>query len=82
MICPLSRFVDLADGTTVPVVLKPLTRPQDALLLPTDQEYIPKMKRFCPKVHVINCVVLPAKSQSWVQAKTQREGLILVTPVG
>lgn len=65
-ICPRARMVELDDFTTIPIVLKPSPRPQDAAQLPEGQEFIPRRQSLSLKVENLNRVVLLAESQTWV----------------
>lgn len=77
---PRAHTFELDGGKTVPIILKPSQRPQDAPPLRENQEFIPRHKHVSPKIQPVNRVVLPAESQTFIQIKTKREGLILVTP--
>lgn len=47
---PRARTAELEYGTTIPIVLKVSTRPQDAPQLSENQEFIPRRKRVSPKI--------------------------------
>lgn len=71
-----SCLVQLDEGMTVPIVLRLSARPQDAQPLLADQVYVPRKKHMSPKIDVAYCTTPPAESQTWVQMKTKREGLV------
>lgn len=77
---PRKSIVEVDRGVTVPLVLKPSTRAQDAQSLPEDHEFTAPKKRVNKNVQVVDCTVLPAQSQTWVTVKPKRAGLILVKP--
>lgn len=61
VILPRAHMVDLDDGTRKPIVLKPSPCLQDDIALLIGQEFIPRRKRVCPKIQIVNRVVLPAE---------------------
>lgn len=77
---PRALTVELDDGTTIQIVLKPSPGTQDAPPLHEDQGLIPRHKSVSPKLQTVIHVVFQNDSKTWVQVKTKQKGLILVTP--
>lgn len=69
---PRAHIVELDDGTTVSIVMKQSARPHDGPPLQERQDFFFRRKHVIPKIQVVNCVVLPAESQTWVQVKKTR----------
>ena len=77
---PRKKLVELEDGTTVPIVRRPLARSSRAVPLPHSQEYVKSPGRITPKVKVAKAVVLPPESQTWVSVNAERRGLCVLQP--
>ena len=79
-IYPRKRLVELDDGSTVPIVRRPLKRDSTAPPLPAAQEYTPAKGRASPKVKCSRAVILQPGTQTWVEVTTDRNGLLVVQP--
>ena len=78
---PRQRVVELDDGTTVPILRKPPTRPHGAIPLPEQQEYIPSKRRASTKVQTTKKTVLQPESHNWVNVVTAQAGLVTIEPL-
>ncbi len=77
---PRKRYVELDDGTTVPIVRKPSSRSQFAPPLPEDQVYVPPKGRASTKIRVCRQTIVQPGTQAWVEVTTDRHGLVEVEP--
>ena len=79
-ILPRKKCVELADGSTVPIVRRPLARPPSAPPLPPDQEYQESGGRVSNKLRVETPVKLEPAMQTWVSVVSPRHGVMVVQP--
>ena len=79
-IYPRKRVIELADGTTVPIVRRPTKRLADAPPLPAAQEYEASSGRISAKVKVAKAATLQPGTQTWVTVYTAHGGLMIVQP--
>ena len=77
---PRKKNVELDDGTTIPIVRRPLKRLPASVPLPPPQEFQKANGRTSPKVKVAKAITLPAGSQTWVTVTTKRHGLMALRP--
>ena len=78
-IYPRRRTVELADGSTIPIVRRPMKRHASAPPLPAVQEHAAQ-GRDTTKVKVCKAVKLLPWTQTWVNVTTPKSGLILLQP--
>ena len=81
-ILPRQRLVELADGTTIPIVRKPLARIRRAPPLPVAQEWKKGVIRSDNKAKVAEATEIPAFSQAFVTITYPRDGYSIIQPVG
>ena len=77
---PRRREIELDDGSTVPIVRRPLKRPPKCAPLTTEQEYAQASGRDLTKIRVCEAITLPPESQRWIRVMTKRHGSVLVEP--
>ena len=73
--------IELDDGSTLPIVRRPLKRSPKAPPLPDSQEYVGADGRTSLKVRVAQNVILPPETQTWVYVKTERHGVMVLNPM-
>ena len=76
---PRQRFVEMDDGTTVPI-LRTSVRKSNAVRLPPEQEFFPKKRRQSTRLAVAEAVVLQPSTQTWVKVNSERSGLVMIEP--
>ena len=79
-IYPRKRVVELEDGSTIPIVRRPLRREPDAPKLPAVQEYVTPKGRVSPNIRVARAVTLQPGTQTWVEVTSEKSGLVVVQP--
>ena len=79
-IYPRKKTIELDDGSTVPIVRRPLERSPKLPPLPASQEYEKAEGRTSPKVRVSQNIVLPPETQTWVSVKSERHGVMVLQP--
>ncbi|CAN8072774.1 unnamed protein product [Agarophyton chilense] len=75
---PRSRLITLDDGSTVPIVRRPLRKVPTAAPLPPSMEYELAHGLPSPKIRESKPSVLTAESQTWVKVITQPHGLVVI----
>ena len=78
---PRRRVVELADGTTIPIMKRILGRGKQPDLLPEEKEFVPMKGRLNQKILVTNKKTLYPNTQTWVEVTTSQHGLILIEPL-
>ncbi len=76
---PRKRVIELADGTTVPIIRAPKRR-DSAMIIQTAEVRSKPARGSSSKVVLHQDVELPAHSQSWVSVTSKKAGLILLEP--
>lgn len=79
-ILPKRKVIELDDGSTVPIVRKPPTRPPCAPPLPHAQKYTPEQGRASTKVKVAKLVTIEPLTQTWVTVQSGHSGLSVLQP--
>ena len=79
-IYPRKKTIELDDGSTVPIVRRPLKRSPKSPPLPISQEYAKAEGRTSPKVRVAQNIILPPETQTWVSVKSERHGVMVLQP--
>ena len=74
--------MELEDGTTIPIVRKPLDRVRKAPPLPVAQEGEEGVIRSDNKAKVAKATEIPAFSQAFVTVTSPRDGYSIIQPVG
>ncbi|CAN8069066.1 unnamed protein product [Agarophyton chilense] len=77
---PRRRLVELDDGSMVPIVRKPMRRCSEAPPLPPSMKYRKSRGRVSPRIRVAKGAMLKAQTQTWVQVRTERHGLVVIQP--
>lgn len=77
---PKNREVELDDGSTVPIVRRPLKRSNAAAPLPPSQEYEAPKGRTSPRIRVSQMTVVPPQHQAWITVTTAKHGLVVIQP--
>lgn len=77
---PRQRSVELADGTTIPIVRGATSRNSIHPSIPKEEQVLPKKKGNSRRIHVVKPVILKPNTQTWVDVKTNTHGLVLITP--
>ena len=72
--------IELDDGSTLPIVRRPLKRSPKSPPLPTSQEYVKAEGRTSPKVRVSQNIILPPETQTWVSVKSENHGVMVLQP--
>ena len=77
---PRKKLIELDDGSTVPIVRRPLKRHPKLTPLPEGLDYDRTSGRVSPKVRAAETIIIPAKSQAWITVTTARHGLGVIQP--
>ena len=80
-IYPRKKSVELDDGSTVPIVRRPLSRPPTAPPLPKEQEYRKDSGRTSPSIRVEKATTLAPGTQTFVSCVSQRHGTMIIEPI-
>ena len=79
-IYPRKKNIELNDGSTVPIVSRPLKRSPKSPPLSASQEYVKTEGRTSPKVRVSQNITLSPETQTWVSVKSERHGVMVLQP--
>ncbi|CAN8069585.1 unnamed protein product [Agarophyton chilense] len=74
------KLVELDDGSMVPIVRKPMRRCPEAPPLPLSMEYGKSRGLVSPRIRVAKSAMPKAQTQTWVQVRTERHGLVVIQP--
>ena len=79
-IYPRKKNIELNDGSTVPIVSRPLKRSPKSPPLSASQEYVKTEGRTSPKVRVSQNITLSPETQTWVSVKSDCHGVMVLQP--
>ena len=80
---PSQKIVELDDGSSVPIVRRPLRNAsrRSGPPLPKDMRDPDTSGRVSPNIKAAETLTVPAQSQAWVKVSTKRHGNIVVQPL-
>ena len=73
---PRRRIVELAGGSTVPIINRFTNPSGKPTVIPDDEKLPPAERRVSNKINTTNQIILEPESNTWVEVDSKNEGLV------